>query len=137
MTINNLSDLRAEIAILKDQKTVQEAAIKAHFSSPSAIFATIFSGLKSPGIKNALFNPEDLISLASRFILPFALNKTIFRNSNFLIKTIVGLASQQVSGYINQETITSIWDKIKSITSNISTKKKPADYGIPPDSEAS
>jgi hypothetical protein len=81
-----------------------------------------------------LFDPEDLIALASRLFLPFALNKTLFRNSNFLIKILVGLVSQQASGLINQKTVATVWDTIKSLIDK-TQKKKPVDYGIPPDSE--
>jgi len=136
MIINNIHELRAEIAVLQGQKAVQEAAIKARFSSPGAIFNTIFSSFKGPDLKSSLFNPEDLISILSRFLLPMALNKTIFRNSSFLIKALVGIIVPKASGLINQETIMTVWDKIRSIASNISSKKKkPVDYGIPPDSE--
>jgi hypothetical protein len=34
---------------------------------------------------------------------------------------------------VNEDVVTSAWDKVKSLFE----KKKPADYGIPPDSEAS
>lgn len=135
MTINNIDDLRAEIALVKIQKTQQELAIKEHFSSPTAIFNTIFSGLTTPAVKKALFDPEDLIALVSRLFLPFALNKTLFRNSNFLIKILVGLVSQQASGLINNKTVSTVWDTVKSLLDK-TKKKKPVDYGIPPDNES-
>jgi hypothetical protein len=130
MIINNIDDLRAEIALLKVQKTEQELAIKEHFSSPSAIFNTVFSGLTTPAVKKALFDPEDLIALVSRLFLPFALNKTLFRNSNFLIKILVGLVSQQASGLINNKTVSSVWDTIKSLIDKVK-KKKPANEHTP------
>ncbi|MBW4888097.1 hypothetical protein KXQ82_00155 [Mucilaginibacter sp. HMF5004] len=137
MAINNINDLRAEIALLKVQKTEQEAAIKKHFSSPSAIFSTIFSGFSSNPAKDNLFNVEDLVALASRLFLPFALNKTLFRNSNFLVKMLVNLVSQKASGIINHETVSTVWDKIRSfIPLGKKDKKKPVDYGIPPLSES-
>jgi hypothetical protein len=136
MTINNIDDLRDEITRLRAQKNVQEAAIKEHFASPKAIFHTLFSSFKSTDIKEALFNPEDLMSLVSRFFLPFALNKTLFRKSNFLIKALVGLVSQKASGFITQDNVSSIWDKVKSFIPFKKAKKKPVNYGIPPYSES-
>jgi len=131
MVINNITDLRAEIALLKGQTATQEAALKAHFSSPGAIFNTIFSGFKTPDLKGALFNPEDLIGMLSKFILPFALNKTIFRNSGFLMKALVGIIAPKASGLISHEMIANVWDKVRSLASKITSKKKPAVYTPP------
>jgi hypothetical protein len=50
MRINNIDDLRAEIALVKIQKTQQELAIKEHFSSPTAIFETVFSAITTPAV---------------------------------------------------------------------------------------
>jgi hypothetical protein len=130
--INTVDDLRAEIARLKVVKHEQEAAIKEHFSSPMAVINTVF-GSKS---KSGFFKVDDIVSLVSRFVLPFTLNKTIFRNSNFIIKTLVGLVSQQASGFINEKSISSVWDTVRSFISKKRTaKNKDVDYGIPPLSE--
>jgi len=132
MAIHSISDLRAQIAYLKHQKQEQEIAIKERFSSPMAIFDTVFSSAKSSGITSALFNPDELIGLVSRFVLPLLLNKTIFRGSNFIVKTLVALVSQQASGLINKDTITSTWDNIRALIAKVSPKKKPANYSMPP-----
>jgi len=136
--INNIADLRTEIARLRIVKTEQETAIKQHFSSPMAIINTLFSS--SDKSKGGFLKIDDLISLASRFVLPFALNKTIFRSSNFIVKSVVGLLSQQAAGFINEENLGSVWDKIKGIIPKKWTHKtgktKPVDYGIPPLSES-
>jgi len=135
--ITNIHDLRAEIARLKVVKDEQEVAIKAHFASPTAIINTLFSGSGAKG-KGGFLNPDELISMASRFILPLLLNKTIFRGSNFVVKAIVGLLSQSAAGFINEKNLTSTWDKIKSLIPEKWTKKgkEPKDYGIPPLSES-
>jgi len=136
--INNINDLRNEIARLRVVKNEQEAAIKQHFSSPSAIISTVISGFGSDSSKGGFFKADDLISLVSRFVLPFALNKTFFRHSNFIVKAIVGVLSQSASGFINEKSLTSVWDKIKAIIPQKWTKKhdKHVDYGIPPLSES-
>ncbi len=119
--INNINDLRLEIGRLKIAKTTQEIEIKAHFSGPGAIFNTVLSLFSKSG-KPAL-DTSDLFGFLSRFILPLALNKTIFRHSNFIIKTLVGLVSQKASGFITEENVHSVWDKMRSI---IPGMKKPA-----------
>lgn len=135
--IDNISDLRNEIARLKAVKHEQEAAIKAHFSSPAAIIGTVMSGFGSDNGKGGFFKTDDLISLVSRFVLPFALNKTIFRSSNFIIKAAVSLLSQSASGFITEKSLSSAWDKIRSLIPQRWAKKqnKHVDYGIPPLSE--
>ncbi len=133
ISINNASELKAEIARLKMVEEEQSIAIKARFSTPSALFHTIVSIFpKSPEGKGGFFN-QDIFGLLSRIVLPLTLNKTIFRNSNFLIKTLVGFLSQKASHLVNENVVTGAWDKVKSIFD----KKKPVDYGIPPESEAS
>jgi hypothetical protein len=137
--INNINDLRNEIARLRVVKNEQEAAIKEHFSSPSAIISTVYSAFwGGDTAKGGFFKADDIISLVSRFVLPFALNKTIFRSSNFIVKTIVGVLSQSASGFINEKTIATVWDKLKAIIPQKWTKKsdKHVDYGIPPLSES-
>ena len=132
-SINNASELRAEIARLKMVSEEQSLAIKDRFNTPSALFHTIISIFpKSPEGKGGFFN-QDIFGLLSRVLLPLTLNKTIFRNSNFLIKTLVGFLSQKASHLVNENVVTGAWDKVKSLFE----KKKPVDYGIPPESEAS
>ena len=105
-TIDNLTDLRNEIARLRVVKNEQEAAIKEHFSNPSAIISTVYSAFSGGDkAKGGFFKTDDLISTISRFVLPFALNKTIFRSSNFIIKAIVGVLSQSASGFINEKNV--------------------------------
>ena len=136
--INNITDLRNEIARLQLARDEQEVAIKEHFSSPSAIINTAAAGLGLDKGLGGFFKADDIISLVSRFVLPLVLNKTLFRKSNFIIKTIVGMLSQSASGYINEKNLASVWDMIKAINPQkwFSKKdKKPVDYGIPPLSE--
>jgi hypothetical protein len=62
---------------------------------------------------------QDFFGIISRFALPFTLNKTIFRHSNFLIKALVGLVSQKASHYISEDSVSGIWDKAKGLFSKI------------------
>lgn len=132
IVINNAGDLKAEIIRLRMLREEQGAAIKERFSSPSAIFSTVVSVFpKRSESKNDIFH-QDFLGIISRILLPLTLNKTIFRNSNFLIKALVGFASQKASHFISEDSIMGLWDKVKSM---FEKKEKHKDYGIPPDSE--
>lgn len=133
--IKNSNDLKAEILRLRHLKEEQGLAIKARFSSPLTALSTIYSVFpKSSANKNDIFH-QDFIGIISRILLPLTLNKTLFRNSNLLIKGIVGFLSQKASHFISEDTVTGVWDKVKSLFEK--KKQKQEDYGIPPESEAS
>jgi hypothetical protein len=137
--INNIIDLRLEIVRLKGLEVEQSYAISQRFKSPGAILSTffsLFSGTPSAdGTKSAGFWDQDFVGLISRFLLPFTLNKTLFRNSNFLIKAIVGLVSQKASHFITEDSVMGLWDKVKSLFDK-DDKHEQADHkGVPPLSE--
>lgn len=119
--VKNIFDLQAEIIRLEKVKQEQEMVLKQRFSSPSAIISSIRSifpkapeGEGSRGGLGSFFSP-DLLSLVSRFVIPIALNKTLFKKSNFLIKAVVGLVSQKASTYISEDSVTSVWGRVKSL----------------------
>jgi hypothetical protein len=115
--IRNSVDLREEIIRLRALEKEQELALKLRFNSPAATFSTIYSLFpKGAGGENRhnIFN-QDFVSILSRFLVPLTLNKTLFRNSGFIVKTLVGLVSQKASGYINEESVISVWDKVKGL----------------------
>lgn len=124
-TIKNAWDLKEEIVRLRELEKVQGAAIKQHFSSPAAVFSTVYSlfpkGNHSAENKSNIFN-QDFVSIISRFLIPLTLNKTLFKNSGFLVKALVGLVSQKASGYVNEESVGTIWDKAKNLFSHFSKK---------------
>jgi hypothetical protein len=110
------TDLKNEIYRLKGLEREKGAAIRAHFSSPGAIFSTIFSLFKSdPNDKDGGIFKQDFLGVLSRFAIPFTLNKTLFRNSNFIIKALVGLVSQKASHFISEDSVESVWDKAKGL----------------------
>ncbi len=122
--VKNIDDLRSEIIRLEKHRQEQEMELKKRFNSPSAIFASIRSifpkapeGEASAGGNfglSSILSP-DIIGLISRFVLPIALNKTLFKRSNFIVKTLVGLASQKASTYISEDSVTSVWGRVKSL----------------------
>lgn len=119
--VKNIFDLQAEIIRLEKVKQEQEMVLKQRFSSPSAIIASVRSifpkapeGEGGGGGIGSFFSP-DILSLVSRFVLPLALNKTLFKKSNFIVKTLVGLVSQKASTYISEDSVTSVWGRVKSL----------------------
>jgi len=51
----------------------------------------------------------------------------LFKNSGFIIKALVGLVSQKASGYINEDSVMGVWDKVKHLFS----KKEKVDQRYP------
>ena len=135
VTINNVEDLKAEILRLRHLKEEQGEALKARFSSPGAAFSSLMTVFpKESRLKFDIFH-QDFLGLLSRIVLPLTLNKTLFKNSNFLVKGLVGFLSQKASHFISEDSVTGLWDKVKSLFEK--KKQKNEDYGIPPESEAS
>lgn len=131
VSINNASDLKAEIVRLRLLREEQGGAIKQRFSSPGATFSTISSIFFKPG-HNVL--NQDFVGMLSRVLLPLTLNKTLFRKSGFLVKGLVGFLSQKASHFISEDSVMGLWERVKSV---FEKKNKQEDYGIPPESEAS
>jgi len=123
--IRNITDLRIEISRLKELEREQGAAIGRRFSSPTTTFATIYSlfsgSTDADGTKKGIMH-MDYVGLLSRILLPFTLNKTIFRNSGFVVKALVGLVSQKASGFITEDSVAGVWDKAKSFLTNLTAK---------------
>jgi hypothetical protein len=135
--IRNIDDLRSEIIRLKGLEQVQSAAIAQRFRGPGAIFSTITSLFTGrPGSGSSNFFDQDIVGIISRIVLPFTLNKTIFRKSGFLVKTLVSVLSQRASHYITEDGVLSLWDKAKDLFKSKS-KETPEHKSIPPLSEAS
>jgi hypothetical protein len=141
LRINNIDDLRNEVARLEGVAKEQKTALGARFAGPSAIFSTVLSifpkSAATDGLQSSFAN-QDIVGLLSRIVLPFTLNKTLFRNSNFIVKTLVGLVSQKASHFISEDSVGGLWDKAKSLFGKIGGGKKekaqPKDlqaYGIP------
>jgi len=139
LSVRNISDLRIEILRLKEAEQEQSIALGLRFRSPSALLSTVMSVFRHPanadGTKDSGFFEQDIVSLISRFVLPFTLNKTIFRHSGFIIKSLVGLVSQKASRFITEDTVVSLWDKAKLLFKSKAPAETPAHKGVPPLSE--
>ena len=119
LPVRTSTELKDEIARLKGLEHQQANQLKQHFSSPGAIFSTIFNlfpkSEDSKEDKNASLFDQDFIGLLSRIILPIALNKTVFKKSGFVVKALVGILSQKASHYINEDSVSDVWGKIKFV----------------------
>lgn len=138
--IRSIHDLRNEIVRLETLTVQQEVAIKQRFSSPKVIYKTLLSAFPKSDGKNSgnslnvkdLLN-QDIVSAISKFLLPLTLNKTLFKGSGYITRTIVTFLSQKASGFINQDSVNSGWDKFKMILANakipetVATKVKPVE----------
>ncbi|HWZ04521.1 MAG TPA: hypothetical protein VNX40_12980 [Mucilaginibacter sp.] len=139
LPVRNIEDLRSEISRLKGLEQEQSVALAQRFKSPGAILSSIISIFHNPANagerKESGFFDQDIVSLISRFVLPITLNKTIFRNSGFIIKTLVGLVSQKASAFITEDMLVGLWDKAKSLFKSKTPEETPAHKGVPPLSE--
>jgi len=136
LRIDNIEDLRSEISRLEGLKVEQHKALAARFDGPGAIFSTVISLFPKSAATDAI-KGQDLLGLLSRFLLPMALNKTVFSKSNFLVKTLVGIASQKASHFISEDNVSSVWGKVSSLFGKFTKKdNKPkakdlTGFGIP------
>jgi hypothetical protein len=138
--IRDINDLRIEIQRLRELREEQGTALSKRFNSPSALFSTIFSLFPKSGgdgEKSSGFFDQDIVGILSRFLIPFTLNKTLFRRSNFIVKTLVGLVSQKLSHFISEDSVAGIWDRVTSLFKSKTAKPTPAHRGVPAYSEAS
>ncbi|WP_461788859.1 hypothetical protein [Pedobacter sp.] len=136
--IKSLDELKLELKQLKSEYLLKETLLKEDVRS----YVKQFSPMK---LITDFFSPKSLLKLDEKtnlsgsimsLILPMFLNKTVFRGSGFLTKSVAALVSGKLGKSLDAESITGIVGKIKSLFG--SKKKKDvnfADYGIPPDSE--
>ena len=127
VTIKNSWDLKEEIVRLRALEKVKSSALQERFSSPAAVFSTMYSlfpkSKHTDENRSNIFN-QDFVSIISRFLIPITLNKTLFKNSGFLVKALVGLVSQKASGYVNEDSVGSLWDKAKGLIAHFTKKDK-------------
>ncbi len=145
---SSLSELQAEIDLLKVRNFQQEEALKESLSSPSAIFSALkgffMSGNSKKSLTSDLLN-QDILTNVARFVIPLFMNGIVFKKSGFITKTLITFLSQKVAKQVNSNAVSGILDKVKGIftsrkgsgVSNFGVKtRRHVDYGIPPDSES-
>jgi hypothetical protein len=117
LPIRNVDELRAEINRLKIAEQEQMASIKQRVSSPGAILNTLRNLFpRTPQNLKSLSNiRQDFFAMVSKIVLPFTLNKTIFRKSNFIVKGLVTFLSQKASRFVTEEKVTGLVSKITNL----------------------
>ena len=168
VNINNTKELKHELVRLSRLRREQEAylgdqykVLKSKVEAPSRIFNAVTSNIPGVGVVKGLFSSigdvkkskasagekSDWLTKATRIVLPFILNRTLLKNSGWLKKSLVLLASEGAVGQINQDKVSSFVGKIADYIRPKKAKKKHKKmkgideeedsnyFGIPPESE--
>ena len=144
--IQNIEDLRAEIDRLGQVRLEMETELKievvkisAKITAPFLLLSKLYDFLGFGKGKSESKEGGDWLSSILRIGLPVLMNRFIYPKSGFLIKTFIGLLSQNAVKSINKDLMITIIEKLSDWikTSGNKGKQEPemADYGIPPDSE--
>ena len=148
--IHNIDDLRAEILRLRIQRSGLENDLKTETRRLTAMFRVPAMLL---GKLNDWFSPfglaknngqgkedeHDWVTSIFRVGLPVMMNKFVFPQSGFLMKSLVEMISQKAAKTINKDVMSDLIEKftdwVKSPKQKRRKQTEPDDYGIPPDSE--
>ena len=163
--INNITDLKSEIARLTVLKVEQEAYLSNQYAllrkkveMPSRVLGALVSSVPGVDMVRGLFSSSfsksanseksDWLTNTLRVGLPLVLNRTWLKKAGWLKKTLVLLASERAAGQINQDKIGSAIAKVADFIRPKTKKKKKqhnevaaleeevvVNFGIPPDSE--
>jgi len=137
-SVNNIDDLNAEIARLKNLKMEQEdflknqyALLKHKVETPVRVanmlmnrvpgVSTIKGLVQGIGDVTNKSNKSDWLTKTLQLGLPLVLNKTLLKNAGWIKKGLVLLASETAAKNVNQDNVSS-W--IGKITDMIKPKKK-------------
>lgn len=168
VNINNTEELKIELVRLSRLKKEQESylgdqykLLKNKVETPSRVINAVASNMPGVSLIKGLFSSvtaskstehnshekSDWLNKATRIGLPLLLNRTLLKNSGWLKKSLVLLASEGAVGQINQDKISSFVGKITDYIRPKKSKKKhkkikgleeeqdTQNFGIPPESE--
>lgn len=168
--IKNIEDLRLEIVRLNQLKKEQEEylvdqyqLLKHKVEAPARFISNLTSSIPGVdfvkgifsafgnrgGAKSGAANQSDWLARALQLGLPLVLNRTFLKNSGWLKKAIVLLASDSAVAQVTQGKVSSLMSKLAKFVRPKKSKKKHKDvaplddledngmvnFGIPPDSE--
>ena len=168
VNINNSEELKNELLRLNKLRKEQEVylgdqynLLKNKVQTPTRILGAVTSGIPGVGLVKGLFSSlgkskdvvgnsdgkSDWLTKATQLVLPLVLNRTLLKNSGWLKKSLVLLASEGAVGQINKDKVSSFVGKIAEYIRPKKSKKKhknirgideqdAANFGIPPDSES-
>jgi len=139
--IQNLAELHIEMSRVKADYLYREVQLK---NDTKAYFKQFTLGnlFKKYATPNGLLKLDEKTHISSKLmsiVLPLLMNSTFFRGSGFITKALAALVSRNVGKSLNAESLSGIFNFVKSIFKGKKAKQKQeiefADYGIPPDSE--
>lgn len=163
--INNSEELKNEIVRLcrlrKEQESYlndQYKLLKNKAQAPSRFLGAVASTIPGVNLVTGLFssmgsksngkvdNKADWLTRATQFALPLVLNRTLLKNSGWLKKSLVLLASEGAVGQINKDKISNFVGRVADYIRPKKSKKKHNkikaideeendNFGIPADSE--
>lgn len=167
VNINNAEELKSELVRLSRLRREQELylgdqykILKNKVQTPSRIVGAVASNLPGVSLVKGLFSyftkdksqvefsdgKSDWLTKITKLALPLVLNRTLLKNSGWLKKSLVLLASEGAVGQINKDKVNSFVGKIADYIRPKKSKKKhknikpieeqdTVNFGIPPDSE--
>lgn len=159
--INNIGELKLEIARLNQLKKEQESYLADQYSllkhkveAPARFLSSVASSIPGVDLVKGLVSSvggskkQDWLTRVLQLGLPLVLNKTFLRNSGWLKKALVLLASETAAGSVTKDRVGAVISKIADFVRPKKSKKKHKDilpfeeegqdtvnFGIPPDSE--
>lgn len=165
--ISNLQELKLEIVRVEQLKVEQEAYLldqyqmfKHKIETPRRFFSAITSAIPGGGLLKGVVSAvgkasrnedADWLTRLLQLGAPFVLNSTFLRNSGWLKKALVLVASETAIGKVNQDKVTGFLGKITSFIRPKKKRKKrkgaeeqelaaivdeSPDFGLPPNSES-
>ncbi len=146
LPIKNINDLQSHIHSLEIKRVEHEiylrqkaASIEENLMGLLKTYSYItgfFKGNTRPAEGNAKKNDNpDWVTMFTRVVVPFALNKVFFRKSSFIVKSLISLVSQGAISSVNKNTVAGWVDMLTDYIKSKTKKKQPLYDAIPPDSE--
>lgn len=138
--IRTLSELQEERWRLKTSYIQQGEALKLDVKTYVSQF-TLSGLIKKYATPSAFYKLDEQTHFSSKIlsvVLPMVINAVFFKRSGFITKTIAALISGKIGQSLDAETLSGIFNAIKSIFKSKTQKDNKIafkDYGIPPDSE--
>ena len=166
--INNSAELKNELVRLSRLRKEQEMYLGDQYKllqhkvkAPVRVISTIASSIPGVGLIQGLFSSftdakkpaqaanekPDWLTKVTQIGLPLILNRTLLKNSGWLKKTLVLLASEGAAGQVTKDKVSSFVGKIADFVRPGKSKKKhknvkgfeeeerAEDFGVPPDNE--
>ncbi|TAE35243.1 MAG: hypothetical protein EAY66_09430 [Sphingobacteriales bacterium] len=146
LPIKNINDLQSHIHSLELKRVEHELFLRQKAASIEenlmgllktySYITSFFKGNTWTAEGNTEKNDKsDWVTILTRVVVPFALNKVFFKKSSFIVKSLISLVSQGAISSVNKNTVAGWVDMLTDFIKSKTKKKQPLYDGIPPDSE--